>query len=1068
MPNIVRGRLSFCVTLLLLFTTFFASFAVVNQPTVAYAATTTHTVTFNSNGGSAVNSQTVNDSSTATQPADPMKAGYTLGGWYSDSGLTTAFDFTTLITADTTLYAKWFNASPSLIADTTDADSAQPIELTFADTAWRAAITAVKDGMTSLAGTDYTVSVGKITINAGVLSPGSHTITITANGYSDATVVQTVSKAYLGEGNLPAETVYTGTDVTFLDTRNNVTYDDEVSDALPIGFDFYFYGTSKNQKYDHIYASTNGLLMFSNPSSTCCVSTNALPLSDPNHYITPFYRDLYLDQHSKVMYTTIGSPPNRKFVIQYTNMKFCCGDNGDPLGTFQVILYESTNEIQLQYPNLIGIGDDGDGGYINNKAFGSDALIGIQSLTGNYVKYSQATDSINEKQAIRFSPNTDLSSYTMSGLANYEPILLNNGSFPDSPVLVSPAYGSFASLTPTFHWNDANGAASYRLLIATDPEFLSTSIVMDQSIVKDQSGITPNSFDMTGLQDGTTYYWKVVAINDTGHYTFSNTFSFVATSKLPATVDTDANVTSITSTTATAGGNVTSDGGGTVTERGVIYSLNANPTISDGKVAAASGGTGTFSVNLTGLQPASTYHLRAYAVNEIGVSYGSDVTFTTLSSNANLTTFSLSGIKLDQTVSGGVYAYTASVPNNVTVTSVTYTTGDSYSSVELKLNGNPISNPINLNVGLNVITILVTAQDNSQTPYTVKVTRAAATSGGAPSTSGGAPSTTSSNIVTSTDGKLTVPVGKSGEVSLGDTVTISIPADASSKELKLTIEKLSDTLKLLTNKDGLASPVFEILKNFSENFSKPVTLTFAFDTKILKGNQKASVFYYDEEKKSWVEVGGKVNGDHISVEVNHFTKYAVFAVGQSADVPIKQILNFSDISGHWAEAGIKQAVSSGIVSGYPDGKFKPNATVTRSEFAVMLMNALKPQGEGTVLTFTDTAKIGAWAQKAVAQAVQAGIIKGYEDGSFRPDAEITRPEMAAMIANALGQPVEANTLTGFADDKDIPAWAKGAVAAMKKLGIIEGKGTNEFAPGDQTTRAEAVTVLLKMLAQKSK
>jgi len=270
------------------------------------------------------------------------------------------------------------------------------------------------------------------------------------------------------------------------------------------------------------------------------------------------------------------------------------------------------------------------------------------------------------------------------------------------------------------------------------------------------------------------------------------------------------------------------------------------------------------------------------------------------------------------------------------------------------------------------------------------------------------------------------------------------------------------------NKDGLASPVFEILKNFSENFSKPVTLTFAFDTKILKGNQKASVFYYDEEKKSWVEVGGKVNGDHISVEVNHFTKYAVFAVGQSADVPIKQIINFSDISGHWAEAGIKQAVSSGIVSGYPDGTFKPNATVTRSEFAVMLMNALKPQGEGAALTFADTAKIGAWAQKAVAQAVQAGIIKGYEDGSFRPDAEITRPEMAAMIANALGQSTEENTPTGFADDKDIPAWAKGAVAAMKKLGIIEGKGTNEFAPGDQTTRAEAVTVLLKMLAQKSK
>ena len=134
----------------------------------------------------------------------------------------------------------------------------------------------------------------------------------------------------------------------------------------------------------------------------------------------------------------------------------------------------------------------------------------------------------------------------------------------------------------------------------------------------------------------------------------------------------------------------------------------------------------------------------------------------------------------------------------------------------------------------------------------------------------------------------------------------------------------------------------------------------------------------------------------------------------------------------------------------------------------MLMNALKPQGEGAELTFTDTAKIGAWAQKAVAQAVQAGIIKGYADGTFRPDAEITRAEMAVMIANALGQSIEANAATGFADDKDIPAWAKGSVAFVKQAGIVQGKGDNKFAPQDHATRAEAVTVLLNMLAQKSK
>ncbi|CAH1213359.1 hypothetical protein PAECIP111893_03675 [Paenibacillus plantiphilus] len=176
---------------------------------------------------------------------------------------------------------------------------------------------------------------------------------------------------------------------------------------------------------------------------------------------------------------------------------------------------------------------------------------------------------------------------------------------------------------------------------------------------------------------------------------------------------------------------------------------------------------------------------------------------------------------------------------------------------------------------------------------------------------------------------------------------------------------------------------------------------------------------------------------------------------------------FRDIDGHWAEAYIKQAASIGIVAGYPDGTFKPNRTVTRTEFTVMLMNTLKLPGEGTALTFTDTAKIGSWAQKAVAQAVQAGIISGYEDGSFRPDAEITRAEMAMMLANASRLSLEANAATGFADDRDIPAWARGAVSAVKKRGLIQGKGSNEFDPDASTTRAEAATVLMRMLEPKS-
>ncbi|WP_241674723.1 InlB B-repeat-containing protein [Paenibacillus luteus] len=311
-------------------------------------------------------------------------------------------------------------------------------------------------------------------------------------------------------------------------------------------------------------------------------------------------------------------------------------------------------------------------------------------------------------------------------------------------------------------------------------------------------------------------------------------------------------------------------------------------------------------------------------------------------------------------------------------------------------------------------------------------------------------------------GELLLPVGKTGEVRYENAVTINIPANATDKELKLTIDRLLDAQGLLTEDDVLASPVYEILKNFSENFLKPVTLTFAFDAKAIGQNQKAAVYYYDEAKKVWVEVGGVVNGNKIVVEVDHFTKYAVFAV---SDEPASDI-EFDDISGHWSEKFVKQAIGGGWVKGYADGTFKPNHSVTRAEFAVMLMNALKLPAEGTDTDFADKASIPTWAKDAVVRAVQAGIVDGYEDGTFRPSAAVTRAEMAAMITKALKLAVDSNAVTGFADDASIPSWAKGAAEAMRKLGIMKGPGDNTFNGDSRATRAEAVSVLLNMLAQR--
>lgn len=98
-------------------------------------------------------------------------------------------------------------------------------------------------------------------------------------------------------------------------------------------------------------------------------------------------------------------------------------------------------------------------------------------------------------------------------------------------------------------------------------------------------------------------------------------------STIAPTVTTNTSITSITCSTAVSGGDVTSDGGATVTARGVCWNTSTNPTTSNSKTTDGTG-TGAFTSNITGLTTGTTYYVRAYATNSVGTSYGSNVTFT--------------------------------------------------------------------------------------------------------------------------------------------------------------------------------------------------------------------------------------------------------------------------------------------------------------------------------------------------------------------------------------------------------------------------------------------------------
>ena len=109
----------------------------------------------------------------------------------------------------------------------------------------------------------------------------------------------------------------------------------------------------------------------------------------------------------------------------------------------------------------------------------------------------------------------------------------------------------------------------------------------------------------------------------------------------------------ITSGSATAGGNITSDGRASITDRGICWATTANPTVDNNKITSGTG-DGIFSADITGLQLATTYHVRAYAVNSVGTAYGEDFEFTTLAVTPAITTREIGAVSWTTATSGGI------------------------------------------------------------------------------------------------------------------------------------------------------------------------------------------------------------------------------------------------------------------------------------------------------------------------------------------------------------------------------------------------------------------------------
>lgn len=141
--------------------------------------------------------------------------------------------------------------------------------------------------------------------------------------------------------------------------------------------------------------------------------------------------------------------------------------------------------------------------------------------------------------------------------------------------------------------------------------------------------------NITGLSPNTTYYVRAYANNSEGTG-YGNEVSFT-TSPVGVPALTTSSLTSITYNSAVSGGNITDDGGGNITARGVCWNTSPNPTVSNSKTSDGTG-TGNFSSNITGLNSGVTYYVRAYATNSSGTGYGNEISFITLCQAPTATT----------------------------------------------------------------------------------------------------------------------------------------------------------------------------------------------------------------------------------------------------------------------------------------------------------------------------------------------------------------------------------------------------------------------------------------------
>ena len=291
-------------------------------------------------------------------------------------------------------------------------------------------------------------------------------------------------------------------------------------------------------------------------------------------------------------------------------------------------------------------------------------------------------------------------------------------------------------------------------------------------------------------------------------------------------------------------------------------------------------------------------------------------------------------------------------------------------------------------------------------------------------------------------------------INIKNTDTVSLSAE------KLEKDGLSADIKSIVGNNDVYDFNFMVDGAIISNFSKPIQISIPYILKADEDPDRITVFFINDESKI-VNVQGKYDDKTKTVKffTRHFSKYMIQ----------ENIVSFKDVQqDYWARKHIESIASKGIILGVGDGNYKPDAKVTKAEFATMIVRTFNIFDENSKSSFSDVKETD-WYYKYVSTALKYNLISDKPIKKYKPEEAITRQDMAVITGNALFKLNGINRsdnpdiiLSKFKDAKKISISAKDSVALLLKENILTGYTDGTFGPKSYLTRAEAAAIIYRI------